>query len=262
MEKRIFNEKDYYNEFIHGIYSVAQHAAFNVIPKFWNLRNERMQAEEKFLEEQHLKIQEAQQLLSKMAIIASKIFKTEFSVEEVDPNSPLESMHSLCSQLTSAYFQEISFPLKMYRAKKFKKSMHESFGIITKENKPFEIFQNLIAKYSSRYMQLFDGIGDKYYNEVTKRKIAEQEAEHSVVVMLKKNHTRDLIGMWESGDEQEAYNNCLKIMIEYQSYKQNIPKSQIKELSYDFEYYDEKLEKMVKVTRETINVEHISCSMS
>ena len=236
MEETTFNMEGY----ILCIEATADRAVFFEIPKFQQLRKERIAAEEKFSAEQQERLKEAKKLLSNLSDVATEVFGTEFPVKEVCTENYEESFRELFGLVTKAYMQTLrmSFIQRKSRTKKFRKAMEERFGIKTDEKDSYEVFRSLLAVFSSKYRRIFNGIWDEYYKEVTKRQKAEEEAKKCVINTLSHIPTRDLVPMWKEGREEDVISNCADVVAEYQEYVQGIPKAGIKEVTCGFQYYN------------------------
>lgn len=236
MEETTFNMEGY----ILCIEAAADRAVFFEIPKFQQLRKERIAAEEKFSAEQQERLKEAKKLLSNLSDVATEVFGTEFPVKEVCTENYEESFRELFGLVTKAYMQTLrmSFIQRKSRTKKFRKAMEERFGIKTDEKDSYEVFRSLLAVFSSKYRRIFNGIWDEYYKEVTKRQKAEEEAKKCVINTLSHIPTRDLVPMWKEGREEDVISNCADVVAEYQAYVQGIPKAGIKEVTCGFQYYN------------------------
>lgn len=235
----------------------AEMLVFEDIPAFQRLRKERMQAEAEFRQKNQERFEEAKKLLDRLSAVATSVYGKKFPVEEICTENPKTSFDNLWSSVMSACLQNLKKPFFKRRrvAKKFCEEMSAQFGIKTEVKKDlYEICRSLMATLSSRYLRIFEGVGDEYYKKVTKAKEAETAAERLVKLMLQQIHVEKLLPKWEAGREDDVIGSCVRIMVEYEAHLQKVPRDQIRELKGHFRYLDREKKEWVPCNYGTIKI--------
>lgn len=220
--------------YISNIYCAAQRAVFYEIPEFQYLHAKRLEGEALFTAEEKIRLERAQNLLDKLSGISSAVFG-KISAPKVKSLSD-EQLVTLCNLVRIKMLKQKSLS-KMVKFSKFHTLMSKEFGIST-DQKGWEGMQSLLAAFSSMYLNTSKGLGDFYYNKVTKKLASEKQAEEAVVASLKGIEHREIIPFWENGDYDEVVRICVQVMLEYESYVQEVPKEEISEIGCKFEYFD------------------------